>query len=260
MELNTLGELIREDDPDGVSPQTVDRVVTGAVRRGRRTRTAWQAAGGLATCALLVGGVAVAAQWPGPAVEIAPGGPPATTSVRPSATATSSPMPASSTPTPTATRVKPPTQREVLAVLTAGLPSRFEVGQARLKDRSPESGVSTSFVVTDRAGQAFVGGGVDPAINLTCDPKTCTRKALAGGTVLVLRSPAGEKTGDGTWYYYERPDGGWVWLGQDNALNGGKAPVSRPELPLTEAEVRTLLTAPGWDPLVKRCRAAGPAC
>lgn len=256
MELNALGELIRQDEPAGPPARTVDRVVTGALRRGHRTRIGRRVAAGTTGGALVAAAAAAVLPWSGPSAEIAPAAPPTTVATSPSSNPSRSPSP-----TPTPTTVKPPTQREVLSVLTAGLPSRFEVGRARLKDESLESGVSTSFVVTDRAGQAFVGGGVDPAVKgLTCDPETCSKKDLAGGTVLVLRSPEGEKTGDGTWYYYERPDGGWVWLGQDNALNGGNEPVSRPELPLTEAEVRALLTAPGWDPLVERCLAAGPEC
>lgn len=260
MELNTLADLIRSDEPVDPSPGTVDRLVTGALRQGRRTRIGRRVAVGLAGGALLVSGAAVVGQWPGGPVEVAPAAPAATATASVTPEPSESPTPSESD-RPVSRAIKPPTQREVLSVLKSGLPPGFEVGQARLKDASPESGVSTSFVVTDEAGRAFIGGGVDRAdTEVECDPGTCTREELAGGTVLVLRSPEGEKTGDGTWYYFQRPDGGWVWIGQDNALDGGSRPVSRPELPLTHAQVRSMLTAPGWDPLVARCTVAGPAC
>ena len=70
---------------------------------------------------------------------------------------------------------------------------------------------------------------------------------------------AGDKAGEGAWYYFKRSDGSWVWFGQRNAFQGN-GPVTRSTVPLSESEVRALLTAPEWDPLVDRCRLAGPAC
>lgn len=242
MEPNPLDELIRSDEPAAPSPQTVDRLVTGALRRGRRSMIGRRVAAGVAGGALLLTGVAVVGQLPGRGLELGP--------VAPTATATSTPDP-----------VRPPTVLDVMSVLEPAMPAGAELSEIDTTG-APEGEVAVSFTMTDRAGRAWVGGGIDNEIDDTeCDAADgCTRESLGGGTVWVARNLPGEKAGRGTWYSFQRPDGHWVWFGQDNNVSGGNGPVTRPEVPLSEDQVRRLLTAPAWDALVARCVAAGPAC
>lgn len=252
MELNTLGELIRDDEPTRPSPTTVDRLVTGALRSGRRTRIGRRVAAGVAGCALLVSGAAVVTQWPGRAVEVGPVAP--TPSARPSQSLTRS-----STEPPMSRGVKPPSGDEVLALFKARLPRSFTYSPIDTKVGMAGE-ASVAFTVKDTTGRAFVGGGIYNKIeDLECPPDSCVEEPLADGTVLVMRSPENEKAGEGAWHYFERADGSWIWFGQRNAFQGN-GPVTRPAVPLSGTEVRQLLTAPEWEPLVERCRAAGPAC
>lgn len=258
MDLDTLGALIRDDDPTGPSPTTVDRLVTGALHRGRRRRTGHRFAAGMAACALLVTGVAVVTQWPGRAVEVGPVAP--TVTLAPTAAARpSGSLTPSTSGGPTSRGVKPPSGAEVLALFKAKLPRSFTYSQIDTKIGMAGE-ASVAFTVKDTAGRAFVGGGIyNKFEGLDCPPDSCVEEPLADGTVLVMRDPKGEKAGEGAWYYFQRADGSWIWLGQRNAFQGN-GPVTRPAVPLSETEVRRLLTAPEWDPLVKRCRTAGSAC
>lgn len=256
MELNTLGELMR-DETQGASPpgSDVDGLVAEALRRGRRTVIRQRVVAVVAGCALLVTGAAVAAQIPaGRSVEIAPAAP---------TTAAPSPKPTRPASTaPTLSNEPGPAVHEVLALFQAQLSDQFRYSEIS-DDRAPVAGeVGVSFTLTDRAGRSWAGGGIDNDIdNLSCKAADgCTERPLDGGHVLVMRTPdSWGKAGDGTWYYHQRSDGSWVWFGQNNVLQGN-GPVTRATLPLSEDEVFALLTAPAWDPLVERCRAAGPEC
>lgn len=247
MELNTLGDLIRDDEPAGPSAETVDRLVTGALRRGRRTRIGRRVAAGVAGCVLLLTGAAVVGQWPGRALNSGPVGPTATMSASPSIKPNND---------------RPPTYIDVMNVYETLLGQDFRYSGITNAGELPGQ-VSVTFTATDSAGRAWMGGGVDNEMAAEvveeCDPETCTRETLAGGTLTTTWSPPGDKVGDDRWYSFERPDGRWAWFGQANHFEGN-GPVTRPEVPLTDAQVRALLTAPEWDALVERCAAASLNC
>lgn len=253
MELDTLRELIRTDEAPAPDLETVDRMVGGALHRGRRTLVGRRAAAGVAAGALLATAAAVAVQLPGRPVEVGPADPPATTVASP----TSTPRP---TPSPTrAAAVEPPTRTEVSKVIRAAMPGF--TGSRYSPDFALDGEVAVAYTATDRAGRAWVAGGIDNEIKkgACAGGPDCRREPLAGGTLLVMPLPKG-KIGEGAWYYYHRSDGSWVWFGQQNAFPAQAKKITRPTVPLDKAEVRALLTAPAWDPLVQRCRAAGPAC
>jgi hypothetical protein len=263
MELNTLGELMRDEAQDAASPGSeVEPLVAGALRRGRRTVVRQRVAATAACCALLVAGAAVVIQLPGRTVAMAPAGPP-TAAAEPKPTPSTPTQPTPSTPTqPAPGDVEAPAVQELLALFQEELSDRFRYSEIS-DDREPMAGeVAVAFTLTDRKGKSWAGGGIDNEIdNLRCVAADgCTRQSLAGGEVLVMRTPDSmKKAGEGTWYYFKRSDGSWLWFGQNNAFEG-KGPVTRATLPLSKAEVFALLTASAWDPLVERCRAAGPAC
>lgn len=262
MDRNPLDELIRRAEPAGPSASTVDRLVTGALHRGRRSLVLRRMAAGIACGALLTTGAAVAGQLPGRGVEAAPAAPSATATPTPARSASvAAPTPAAPTNTPAGTTGPPPSHLDVLKVLRPALPKGSKVSQ--IGDDDLVGQVSVMFTMTDADGRAFVAGGVyNDLEDLPCTAGDgCTQETLAGGNLSVMRDPGGSrgKAGDGTWYYFERSDGSWIWFGQRNAFEGN-GPVTRPEVPLGDPEVRQLLTAPAWESLVERCRAARDSC
>jgi hypothetical protein len=259
MELNTLGELMRDETQDAAFPGSdVEPLVAEALRRGRRTVVRQRVVAAVAGCALLIAGAAVAGQLPGRSVQMTPAAP-TTTAARPEpapTTTTARPEPA---PTPTAERLEsPPTVTEVLTFFQAHLPDEYSYSEIS-DDRAPMAGeVGVSFTLTGPTGLTWAGGGIHlEADDQPCrTAEGCVSTPLAGGRLRVMRA---EDKGDGTWYYHERADGHSVWFFQDNEQRSSGR-INRAKLPFSESEVKALLTAPGWDPLVTRCAAAGPAC
>jgi hypothetical protein len=240
MELNTLGELMRDETQDASPPASeIDRLVAGALRRGRRTVVRQRVAAAVACCALLITGAAVAVQIPGRTAEIAPVAP--------------------------TSQAGPPTVTELLTFFQTHLPDEFGYSEIS-DDREPMAGeIHVSFTLTDPAGESHAGGGINSGTEKPrCEAfLQCRREPLAGGTLLSMRTPPSEVVGEvDEFYYLQRLDGRVIWFSQGNSFpsRSKRKEITRPTVPLSRAEVRALLTAPAWDPLVARCAAAGPAC
>ena len=110
---------------------------------------------------------------------------------------------------------------------------------------------NTQLTVRDSAGTAQVYGGIgDGAYDDACfGYQKCERSTLPdGGTLWTSVAPPGDKTGVDRNWYYNRPDGGHVWLSEQNFL-GGDAPVTRKGLPISWDDGTGIVTDGAWDAL-----------
>ena len=151
-------------------------------------------------------------------------------------------------------------QLEILAVIKAKLPGELKV--------TAHHGISTRSIVamaiTDSQGHTWVDARVGTTGDDGWDPcrrvRSCFVERVKGGTLYTLHEL--ESSGNGTHYAatytYERPDGRYVYFGQSNVFNSDGR---RSSMPLSDDEVRDMLTAPEWNALVADCPPdPGPNC
>lgn len=258
MDENSIIEQLRgQADRDESGHTDVDALVRGALVQGHRRRArrrvgaavlAVVAAGAVGT--VLVTGLPTA-RLSGPV-----GGPvsavPSPVAPSPSA----SPSAADGSPTRSATTGAvsgSPTQvRTTLADL---LPVALTVTRSSAARELGGNGFdwenNAALTVRDDRGTSYLFGGVgNGSYDEACfGVSDCTTSTLPdGGTLWVSNGPPGDKTGSDRNFYYNRPEGGHVWLTERNAAEGN-LPVTRPGLPLSVAEGREILTSPRWDDL-----------
>ena len=254
-------------DADGSDGTDVDALVRGAVRQGRRRRTRrrWVGAGaaGLVAAALVT--VVVGSGLPGAlrGSTAVPAGPaPGTAVTAPAPTPSSTPG-SSSAPTPGSSRSAGPTGRvsgspaAVRATLTGLLPAPLQVTDGSAAREEGGNGFAwennAALTVRDDVGTVQVLGGIgDGAYDDACfGYRSCERTTTPdGGTLWTSTSPPGDKTGTDRNFYYNRPDGGHVWLTERNHV-GGNDPVTRTGLPISWADGTAVVTDRAWDALFR---------
>ncbi|WP_375423558.1 hypothetical protein [uncultured Friedmanniella sp.] len=256
-ESSIIDQLRAGGDGLGTQDSDVDALVQGAVVRGRRRRTrrrAGAALGAVVAAAVVVTVVAtgvvptrLGSPQPGPVASPVVATPSPVSTGSPSVTASPSP-PAS----PTTTGRLSGTPAQVEVAIADLLPSSFTVTRSVSDDPTSADGRELDAYLTlrDAKGTSNLIAGVSRGrygdVCATNDP--CTKRPVPGGGTLWLvgggRDP--DKAGDDGSAFYDRPDGGQVWLTQSN-YGDGSGPVTRPGLPLTAAELRSIATSPTWD-------------
>jgi hypothetical protein len=224
----------------------VDELIIGSTRQGRplshRTLTALVSGASVICAAGLAATLAVDnGNWSNPA-------PP---------TSSSPPIQGSSVPGVSAMTQK---QLEILAVIEAELPGELKV--------IAHHGIGTRSIVamaiSDSQGITWVDARVGTTGGDAWDPcravRSCSVERVKDGTLYTLEEL--ESSGNGTHYAatytYERLDGRYVTFGQSNVFDPDRG---RSSVPLTDDQVRNLLTAPDWDGLVADCQPdPGPNC
>ncbi len=254
MDESSMIERLRFDaDQIDTEDTDVDALVGGALRQGHRRRarrrvgaavTGSVVAVGLAAAVLVGGATSARTGVPVPA----PAGPSvssaATPSAKtPSATATSAP------PASTGRLSGAPAQVEV--TLATLLPKSITVTRAVSDSSTAAEGreLNAYLVLRDAAGVSNTSAGVGAGryTDICASNNPCTETEVGGGTLWVTGGgPDPDKAGDDQSVFYNRPAGGHVWLTQTNFADGN-GPVTRPGLPLTDSEVRALVTSSAWD-------------
>ena len=237
----------------------VDALVRGALRQGHRRRTRRRLVGagvsGLVAAALVV--VVVGTGLPGVlrGSTAVPAGPaPASTATVASPLSAPSPAAsASASPGPTGRVSGSPA--DVRTTLTALLPGSLRVSAGSSAREEGGNGFpwenNAALTVRDDLGTAQVLGGIgDGGYDDACfGYRSCERSTPpGGGTLWTSTAPPGDKTGTDRNFYYNRPDGGHVWLSERN-FDGGSDPVTRKGLPISWAEGTSIVTDPRWDAL-----------
>jgi hypothetical protein len=162
-------------------------------------------------------------------------------------------------PTPSSDAMTPK-QLEILAVIEAKLPGELKV--------AAHHGLGTSSIVaiaiSDSQGLTWVDARVGTTGEHGWDPcraaHSCYVERVKDGTFYTLEElkTGGNSTHYSATYTFERSDGRYVYFGQSNVFNPDGR---RSSLPLSDDQVRDMLTAPEWDGLVADCRPdPGPNC
>jgi hypothetical protein len=151
-------------------------------------------------------------------------------------------------------------QLEILAVIEAKLPGELKVAAHHgIGQRS-----IVAMAILDSQGYTWVdtrfgttgGDGWDPCRATN----SCSVERVKGGTLYSLREieTGGNSTHYSASYTYERPDGRYVYFNQTNVFDPDSR---RSSPPLTDDQVRDMLTSPEWDRLVADCQPdPGPNC
>jgi hypothetical protein len=161
---------------------------------------------------------------------------------------------------PTSTNAMTQKQLEILAVIEAELPGELKV--------AAHHGIGTRSIVamaiSDSQGLTWVDARVGTTGEDGWDPcravASCSVEPVKDGTLFILEElkNEGSSTHYSASYTYERRDGRYVYFVQSNVFDPDGR---RSSLPLTDDQVRNLLTAPEWDRLVADCRPdPGPNC
>ena len=229
----------------------IDLLVIGSDRQGHRPPRRW-------TFAALISGLAVVA-------VVALAGNLALThglsspDARP--TPSSATLPGSVGPgVPTSSTAMTKKQLEILALIESELPGELKV--------TGHHGIGESSIVAmailDSQGYTWVDARVGTAGGYGWDPcrseASCTIKRVKDGTLYSLQEL--ETNGNRSHYSatstYERSDGRYVYFNQSNVFDPDGR---RSTMPLTDSQVRQMVTAPAWDALVADCQPApGPNC
>jgi hypothetical protein len=249
MDTNETRDQLRAGDDIEVAPD-IDELVIGPNRQdrpllGRRAVTA------------LVSGMAVICTVGLTGVLTSNGdnssGPVQPTPVSP----TSQDSPAVDVPTSSAMTEK---QLAILAVVKAALPDELKV--------TAHHGIGRRSIVavaiSDSQGLTWVDARVGTTGEQGWDPcqaaKSCWTERVRQGTLYTLQEveTGGNETHYSATYTYVRPDSRYISFNQSNVFD----PVGRRSSPpLTDDQVRDLLTAPQWDGFVADCRPdPGPNC
>ncbi len=237
---------------DDTAGGDVDLLVIGGSEQGRRP-------GRGRALAALASGVAVIGVVVGLAGSMALGHDDASTPNRPTPSSVS--VPGSRAPgVPSASDAMTPKQLQMLAVIEAELPRKLKVTNYH--------GIGNSSVVAiailDSQGYTWVDARVGTLGEAGWDPcrgvASCSVERVNDGTLYSLWEieTSGNSTHSSVSYTYERADGRYVYFNQSNVFDPeGK----RSSPPLTDDQVRDMLTAPEWDALVADClRVPGPNC
>ncbi len=260
MDTTELTERLRA--VDDVEVENVDAIIAGSVRLGRRRRVrqrALPALAGVVALATALGLAGILAVRDGRSTT-----PVATTT--PSSSSTARPAP-----------IGPPlTSADVLGVVRAYLPDGMSLTERYIFDDpqlAKENAVAL-MTLKDRDGpaqaEALLRSSGEPGSGCTRQGH-CRRIRVEGRTFYEYtdwKTRGGVRYYDVATYYY-RPDGLVTGLQQHNYVDRG-GPVTRPTrrglttsegwpvtgktMPLTQAEVQALLTAPEWDALAPRCQ------
>jgi hypothetical protein len=243
-----------QDQPtaDDIAGGDVDLLVIGGNQHGRRSLSGR----GLAA---LVSGVAVIGAAVGLAGSLALGHDETSTPARPtpsSATVQGSRAPG----VPASSSAMTPKQLQMLAVIKAELPGKLKVTNYHgIGDWSV-----VAIAILDSQGYTWVDARVGTTGGPGWDPcrgvASCSIKRVNNGTLYSLweLETGSNSTHSLASYTYERPDGRYVYFNQSNVF-GPEGRRSSP--PLTDDQVRDMLTAPEWDALVADCLPVpGPNC
>ena len=236
---------------DDTAGGDVDLLVIGASQQSRPGR-------GRALAAL-VSGVAVIGAAVGLAGSLALGHDQASTPAR--TTPSSVSVQGSRAPgVPTSSSGMTPKQLQMLAVIEAELPGKLKVTNYH--------GIGNWSVVAmailDSQGYTWVDARVGTMGEAGWDPcrgvASCSVERVNDGTLYSLWEieTSGNSTHSSVSYTYERPDGRYVYFNQSNVFDPEGR---RSSPPLTDDQVRDMLTAPEWDALVADCLSVpGPNC
>lgn len=229
----------------------VDLLVIGASPQGRRTGRGWALAALVSAVAVIGAAVGLAGSALGHDDASSPARPtPSSVSVQ------GSRAPG----VPTSSSAMTPKQLQMLAVIKAELPRKLKVTNYH--------GIGNWSVVAiailDSQGYTWVDARVGTLGEAGWDPcrgvASCSVERVNDGTLYSLWEieTSGNSTHSSVSYTYERPDGRYVYFNQSNVFDPeGK----RSTPPLTDDQVRDMLTAPEWDALVADClRVPGPNC
>ncbi|WP_371481475.1 hypothetical protein [Kitasatospora sp. NBC_00315] len=243
-------------------------LLAGGLQRGRRRwrrRSAVAIAGGATALALIGTGGVYLAGLGGPAAPAAPAGSGASGRGDASTGPTVTPSAAASAPV---APVTPVSGDEMVALLKALLPKGgTSVLDSRGTDGKPSGAAGADVVFDDGRGQAQIGVSVQrrsPEQLRREDDKCpdqkfvpydgCTSSTLPDGSTLTVLQGyeypdrrADTKDWTAT---LVRPDGGVVSVNEWNAPAEKGRPVSRPNPPLTVAQLTALVTDRSWDKVV----------
>jgi hypothetical protein len=151
-------------------------------------------------------------------------------------------------------------QLEILAVIETKLPGELKV--------AAHHGLGTwsivAMAISDPQGLTWVDARVGTTGEDGWDPcraaDSCSVEGVKDGTLFILEElkSGGNSTHYSASYTYQRRDGRYVYFVQSNVFDPDGR---RSALPLSDDQVRDLLTAPEWDGLVADCRPdPGPNC
>lgn len=240
------------DNPD----PRLGRIIATAVRSGRRRRARGRLLTTTAVAAATVAMVGAVSTlvWPASTLE----GRLAEPAAPPTASASATPTAKSVDPLPLAA-----TGQDLIDTLSGLLPSTFQVSDASSYVFPQNYEMHAGLTATDESGSAWVGAGLDASSQPSCgDAKLdrgCSTTVVDGVTLTVQKHVTNSKACNFTRYAYNRPTGGSVWFGQVNTaghLSSGPDlnvecdhRTTRPHEPLTDQQVKDLLTNSAWDPL-----------
>jgi hypothetical protein len=259
MTMNTSELIERLRAADAIDVENVDAIVAEALRQGQRRRVRQRALPVLVCAVALATAVGLAG------ILAVRDGRSSTPVATPSSPSTPSPSPIGA----------PLTSADVVGVVQAYLPEGMSATEIN-HDGDPE--VDTLYkqhawvvlTLKDKQGpaRAEVALSKDVKVGSGCTREGHCRRIRVGGKTFYeytdWKMHRGVRLIDiGT--YYERPDGLVTSIKQHNFVDhdgpvtrptarGESWPVTGPALPLTQAEVQALLTAPEWDALAPRCR------
>jgi hypothetical protein len=250
VDTNELQGQTRGADDTEASSQ-VDELIFGATRQSRRFIA------GRALAALIIGVVVISAAGLAGTMSLQHGNAPAPARPTPSSTALGgSPSPAFSTASDAMTRK----QLQIVALVKAKLPRTLQVtadhgiGQRSVAD----------MAILDSQGYTWIDARVGTLGEVGWDPcrgvYSCSVERVRGGTLYTLQEveTEGNSTHYSASYTFERPDGRYVYVNQSNVFDGAGR---RLTMPLTDRQVRDIVTASQWDALVADCRPEpGPNC
>jgi len=229
----------------------IDELIIGGTRPGRRFVR------GRALTALIIGVAVISALGLAGTMSLHHGNVIAPATPTPSATTLGgSPPPALTTPSDEMTQK----QLEIVAVIKARLPRTLKV--------TADHGIGKSSVaamaILDSQGYTWLDARVGTTGEVGWDPcravRSCSVERVKDGTLYDLQEveTGGNSTHYSASYTFERPDGRYVYVNQSNVFDAERR---RSSLPLTDHQIRDIVTAPEWDAVVADCRPdPGPNC
>ncbi|MFJ5138062.1 hypothetical protein [Streptomyces sp. NPDC088707] len=251
-----LGAILRHTG-DAFAADDRRELVEGGLRRGRRRlvrRRLAMTGGALALAAVGIGGA-----YGGSLLPSAADAPDTSVAAPPKSTATTDPVPGKQLPGGARIPVK-----DIAAALRANTPAgTWEI------DGLDGFGQSAGGVFDDGKGKAAVtvglfrtGTGEAGEDQVACPDKVavpyddCTEENLAGGSRLMILQgyeyPDKREETKAWRAVLLTKDGFLIDVSEYNAAAEKGAPVSRENPPFTPAQLKALVTAPDWGPLVAR--------
>lgn len=235
-------------DGIGTEDSDVDALVRDALVQGRRRRTRRRVGAALGTVMAAAVVVTVVATGVVPTLLGTPQpGPVATPLIATPAPSTARP---SATAAPATTGLLSGTPAQVQATLVRLMPASATVTRAVSDSGKVVEGREHNAYLDlrDAKGTSNVSAGVGEGrySDVCATNENCRKVSVAGGTLWTMGGPSTDKAGLDQSAYFNRPDGGRLWLTQSN-YDEGNGPVTREGLPLSTKQVTALLTDPAWD-------------